>query len=314
MALKTALVVDDSKSARKMLQKLLIKKSLETDAVENGEAAIEYLQGRDSYPDVIFMDHMMPGMNGLETTKKISDTPELNSIPIVMFTSKEDPEYMETARSHGASAVLRKPLTPSELDEVIGYINELTEQAKDSGTTAHQEEEQDMQTAAQIPEINYEEIETLSRLAAETAAREAVTDCLPDALSKHIAALKSEIIAELPEAEDTSAMREEIRSIQEQMETLQGRMAAIVETMQAQQSNDVLSDELKQQIDATAEARAETVSAEVAEKVALTVVEENPTANSESTVQPTGDEYQQLKFMSKAGLAAAIVALIVAIF
>ena len=314
MALKTALVVDDSKSARKMLQKLLIKKSLETDAVENGEAAIEYLQGRDSYPDVIFMDHMMPGMNGLETTKKISDTPELNSIPIVMFTSKEDPEYMETARSHGASAVLRKPLTPSELDEVIGYINELTEQVAGSGIAAHQEEEQDMQTAVQIPEINYEEIETLSRLAAETAAREAVTDCLPDALSKHIAALKSEIIADMPEAEDTSAMREEIRSIQEQMETLQGRMAAIVETMQAQQSNDALSDEFKQQVETTTEARAETVAAEVAEKVALTIVEDNQTANSESTAQPTGDEYWQLKFMSKAGFAAAIVALIVAIF
>jgi CheY-like chemotaxis protein len=314
MALKTALVVDDSKSARKMLQKLLTKKSLETDAVENGEAAIEYLQGRDTYPDVIFMDHMMPGMNGLETTKKISDTPELNSIPIVMFTSKEDPEYMETARSHGASAVLRKPLTPSELDEVIGYINELTEQVNESGIAATQEEEQDMQTAAQIPEINYEEIETLSRLAAETAAREAVADCLPDALSKHIATLKSELIAEMPEAEDTSAMREEVRNIQEQMETLQGRMAAIVEAMQAQQSNDVLSDELKQQVDATAEAKAETVSAEVAEKVALTIVEDNPTANSESTAQPTGDEYQQLKFMSKAGLAAAIVALIIAIF
>ncbi len=326
MALKTALVVDDSKSARKMLQKLLTKKSLVTDTVENGEEAIEYLQGRESFPDVIFMDHMMPGMNGLETSKKISDTPEMNSIPIVMFTSKEDPDYMEVARSHGASAMLRKPLSPSELDEVIHYINELTEQAADAGTTAQSEEEQAMQTAAQLPEINYEEIETMARLAAETAARDVITSSLPDLLSKQIPALKQEIkqeiVAGLPEAEDTSGMRNDIRSLQEEIETLQGRLAAVVETMQAQQEDEGLSDEMKQQIMTTAETRAvvissstaETIATEVAEKVAVATLQEKQAENAEDVVLLTGAEYRSLKLMPVVGLSVALVALAIAVF
>lgn len=323
MALKTALVVDDSKSARKMLQKLLIKKSLDTDAVENGEEAIEYLQGRQTYPDVIFMDHMMPGMNGLETSRKISDTPEMDSIPIVMFTSKEDDDYIEVARAHGASAVLRKPLSPSELDEVIQYINELTEQATDAVTSAQPEEDQDMQAATQqLPEIDYEAIETMAKQAAETAAREAVASSVPEMLSQQMPAFEEAIIAEFPKAEDTSGMRDEIRSLQEQVETLQGRLAAVVETMQSLQADTDLSDELKQQIVTTAETSAAavssetaaTVAAEVAENAVASAVQAQQTDTAQGVTTVTDAEYRQVKLFASVSLGAALVALIVAIF
>ena len=322
MALKTALVVDDSKSARKMLQKLLIKKSLDTDAVENGEEAIEYLQGRQTYPDVIFMDHMMPGMNGLETSKQISDTPEMDSIPIVMFTSKEDADYIEVARAHGASAVLRKPLSPSELDEVIQYINELTEQAADAVTSAQPEEDQDMQAATQLPEIDYEAIESMAKQAADTTAREAVASSVPEMLAQQMPAFKEAIVAEFPKAEDTSGMRDEIRSLQEQVETLQGRLAAVVETMQALQADTDLSDELKQQIVSTAETSAAaasteiaaTIAADVAEKVATSAVQAKQAETVQGVTTVTDAEYRHVKLFASVSLGAALVALIMAIF
>ncbi|WP_156490632.1 response regulator, partial [Oleiphilus sp. HI0086] len=60
MAVNTALVVDDSKSARIMLSRLVQKNGLEVNMVESGEEALSYLES-SPLPDLIFMDHMMPG-------------------------------------------------------------------------------------------------------------------------------------------------------------------------------------------------------------------------------------------------------------
>ncbi len=69
MTVKHVLVVDDSKSARFMLRKMLGEINLTADLAESGEEALDYL--KDNQPDAIFMDHMMPGLNGLETVQKI---------------------------------------------------------------------------------------------------------------------------------------------------------------------------------------------------------------------------------------------------
>ena len=61
MSSKRALVVDDSKSARAFLARILERHEIEVDAAESAEAAIEYLTRNK--PDVIFMDHLMPGMD-----------------------------------------------------------------------------------------------------------------------------------------------------------------------------------------------------------------------------------------------------------
>ena len=104
MTIKNALVVDDSKSARMMLQRLLGKINVQADAVDSAEAALSFLESRQ--PDVIFMDHMMPGMDGLEATQLIKSNPRTATIPTIMYTSKEGQEYQEMALSHGAHGVL----------------------------------------------------------------------------------------------------------------------------------------------------------------------------------------------------------------
>jgi CheY-like chemotaxis protein len=124
MAIKNALIVDDSKSARIMLQRLLKKMNVGSLAVESAEEAIRYLE--EKQPDVIFMDHMMPGMDGLEATQTIKNNPKTQSIPTIMYTSKEGDGYNILAKSHGASGVLPKP---ADQQAVMAVIDSLSEHA-----------------------------------------------------------------------------------------------------------------------------------------------------------------------------------------
>ena len=96
---KRALVVDDSKSARVVLSRMLEKYGIEVDSAESAETALEYL--KDHHPDVIFMDHLMPGMDGLQAVREIKANPELASIPVMMYTSQEGEIYGGQARASG---------------------------------------------------------------------------------------------------------------------------------------------------------------------------------------------------------------------
>jgi|GEM_PF-873474 len=120
--MKNVLLVDDSRSARMVLKKMLEKNSMEVELAESGEEAIVYLQS--SRPDVIFMDHLMPGMDGLEVAKIISRDPKTKDIPIVMCTSKEGEEYIAEARAHGAVEILAKPPSIDQVKQIIKDLNE----------------------------------------------------------------------------------------------------------------------------------------------------------------------------------------------
>jgi len=122
MAVKTVLLVDDSKSARLVLRKMLEKNSLNVDLAESAEDAFTYLLGRQ--PDAIFMDHLMPGMDGLEATEVILKNPATQSIPIVMCTSKEGSEFTREARLRGVMDILPKPPSPGAVTKVLKNISE----------------------------------------------------------------------------------------------------------------------------------------------------------------------------------------------
>src|SRR5579872_195237 len=97
MTHKRALIVDDSRSARLLLARILEKHDIDVDSVESAEAAIGYLASRR--PDVIFMDHMMPGMDGFQAVQAIKNDPRTATIPIMMYTSQEGEVYLEIGRA-----------------------------------------------------------------------------------------------------------------------------------------------------------------------------------------------------------------------
>jgi CheY-like chemotaxis protein len=117
MARKRALVVDDSKSARVILSRMLEKYDIEVDMAESAEQAIEYL--KDNRPDSIFMDHLMPGMDGLQAVQAIKGNPQTAMIPIMMYTSQEGELYVGQARALGALGVLPKQVRPVDVSKVL---------------------------------------------------------------------------------------------------------------------------------------------------------------------------------------------------
>ena len=114
---KTALVVDDSKLARYVLKEMLLGFGIKVETVESAEEALGSLSA--FRPDVIFMDHMMPGMDGFQAVQAIKSDPKTATIPILMYTSKDDGVYVNQARALGAVGVLPKKLKPVQLEKVL---------------------------------------------------------------------------------------------------------------------------------------------------------------------------------------------------
>jgi CheY-like chemotaxis protein len=121
MGAKRALIVDDSKSARVFLSRILEKYEIDVDSAENAEAAIEYLGHHR--PDVIFMDHMMPGMDGFQAVQAIKNNPRTATIPILMYTSQEGELYLGQARALGAVGVLPKQIKPTDVSKVLYQLH-----------------------------------------------------------------------------------------------------------------------------------------------------------------------------------------------
>jgi len=122
-----ALIVDDSKTARYALRQLLDKQKVSVDMVESAEEALDYLHQKslpDEAPDLIFMDHMMPGMDGFDAVKELKSNPATAAIPIVMYTSTQGGMYFGQARALGAADVINKPATAEDLREVLRRLQE----------------------------------------------------------------------------------------------------------------------------------------------------------------------------------------------
>jgi CheY-like chemotaxis protein len=121
MGVKRALIVDDSKSARVFLSRILEKYEIDVDSVENAESAIEFLGSHR--PDVIFMDHMMPGMDGFQAVQAIKNNPRTATIPIMMYTSQEGELYLGQARALGAVGVMPKQIKPADVSKVLYQLH-----------------------------------------------------------------------------------------------------------------------------------------------------------------------------------------------
>ena len=121
MGAKRALIVDDSKSARLFLARALEKYDIDVDSAESAEAAIEYLSS--NRPDVIFMDHLMPGMDGFQAVQAIKNDARTATIPIMMYTSQEGELYLGQARALGAVGVLPKQIKPTDVSKVLYQLH-----------------------------------------------------------------------------------------------------------------------------------------------------------------------------------------------
>ena len=124
MSSKTALVVDDSKSARFALRKYLENHAYKVDTVDGAEEAYSFL--RQNRPQVIFLDHMMPGIDGFQALEDIKNNVLIADIPVVMCSSNDTDDFRREASAKGALDVLQKPPRPDHLARILAGLPEIS--------------------------------------------------------------------------------------------------------------------------------------------------------------------------------------------
>ena len=107
------LIVEDEAAIRQMLSMVLTQEGYNSLEVANVGAAFEMLGNLT--PDLILLDWMMPGLSGLEFTRRLKKTPNTRSIPIILLTAKSEEEDKVTALDAGADDYITKPFSTPEL-------------------------------------------------------------------------------------------------------------------------------------------------------------------------------------------------------
>lgn len=143
------LIVDDQENNRLVIEDSLRKLKCEIRSAASGEESLSVL--KTWIPDIILMDHMMPGLSGVETIKRIKLMSGFEHIPILMVTAKNEVQTLQEAFDAGAVDYILKPVdritltarvrsalrTKHAFDEIQELTQELTAQKKELTQFTH---------------------------------------------------------------------------------------------------------------------------------------------------------------------------------
>ncbi len=118
---RAVLVVDDSLPVRQALEMKLTMMEYQVEVATNGQQAIELINS--NYYDSIFLDVVMPGVDGYEVCKRVKKDKEKKHIPVIMLTSKSSPFDRVKGKLAGCDSYLTKPVEHEEFQKVVaGYL------------------------------------------------------------------------------------------------------------------------------------------------------------------------------------------------
>ncbi len=109
----TALIVEDEPEANKLLAMLLQLRGYRTVSAFRGEEALEKI--REHAPDVVFLDLMLPDMNGYDVCRSLKSSGPVNPIPVVIVTARLTAENRIESFEAGADDYIPKPYTPDQI-------------------------------------------------------------------------------------------------------------------------------------------------------------------------------------------------------
>jgi len=114
---KRVLLVDDSETVIQFEKLILRGMGFDISVAKNGRLALEQVAAQP--PDLILLDIMMPEMDGVETLRHLKENSDSKSIPVIMVTTKGDPEMVERATEAGCDDYITKPVDKIELLEKV---------------------------------------------------------------------------------------------------------------------------------------------------------------------------------------------------
>ncbi len=158
----TILIIDDQSTGRKILKELVqsIDSELTVETFEDPFAALD--RAAQQPPDLVLTDYKMPGLDGVEFTRRLRATTDCKDVPLVVVTVVEDPEIRYQALDAGATDFLVRPVDQYECRARCRNLLTLRKQQKIIKNRAHWLEEQVYLATSQI---RSREKETLLRLA-----------------------------------------------------------------------------------------------------------------------------------------------------
>ena len=121
-----ALVVDDSKTIRMIIRRILVELGYEVCEAGNGVMALEVLAAEKATVDLVLADWNMPEMNGLELVKQLRQNPEYSSLKVIMVTTETEMDHMVSALNAGANEYVMKPFTKNSLKEKLKLVGILS--------------------------------------------------------------------------------------------------------------------------------------------------------------------------------------------
>lgn len=117
VAVLTALVVDDSAPVRKQIELELKMFGIHVDTAETGEQAIEYIN--KNYYNLVFLDVVLPGIDGYQLCKMFKKDKAKKKIPVVMLTSKSSPFDRVKGALAGCDTYLTKPVKQETFQKTV---------------------------------------------------------------------------------------------------------------------------------------------------------------------------------------------------
>jgi two-component system, chemotaxis family, chemotaxis protein CheY len=120
-----ALILDDSRTLRRILGDMLRQLGLEVSEAADGREALQLLE-QDGLPDVVLVDWNMPTMNGLEFVQAVRAQDRLRNLPLMMVTTETEMDQMATALSAGANEYLMKPFNRDSVTEKLQLLEVLS--------------------------------------------------------------------------------------------------------------------------------------------------------------------------------------------
>jgi DNA-binding response OmpR family regulator len=115
--IRKVLVVDDDPNVFELVQLYVASNDVEVMQALDAYAGLD-LALRER-PDVIVLDVMMPGMDGLEMCRALRDIPEVADTPVIILSAKVKPEDIEAGYQSGADDYVTKPFEPEDLARVV---------------------------------------------------------------------------------------------------------------------------------------------------------------------------------------------------
>jgi len=117
-----AIVADDSRLIRGIIEKTAASIGFEVVQAGNGEEAMNILEADGSEINLVLLDWNMPVLNGIDVIKKMRGDDRFKMIPVLMISTESEDDRIKEAINAGAQGYLTKPFTTDKLLDAIRHV------------------------------------------------------------------------------------------------------------------------------------------------------------------------------------------------